>query len=381
MKVNKKIKITAFLLAFIAIFVVSATSTNISVGSTATTPPKSYVMELFQSWGSFNRSDYYNFTGPPISCGGSLKFRVFVDDDDPNYNWSKTVAENEWCNGSGTVEDPYVIENLYVDAQKIGGCIHIRNSEKFFTIKNCWFENSEWVEYGCGVYLAWLENGTVEDNIILHTRTGIKTELLIYNITISNNIIISDHTGKVGGNGVHVGSESHNVTVVDNKILNHYGAMKLTQSSEIIVIKNFVENTIFQEFVGSPIGLGHVNYSSLRRNTLAGAWASGTFKVDQEGCVGNIIEHNVATTNESLAFNFNITFASGSGNPRVSGNSDGLIALTDSNYNYVGYNLSLVDSLPSRGLPMNIIILIIGIISIVVAVVAITVVVRGKKRD
>jgi parallel beta-helix repeat protein len=344
-------------------------------------------MDLFQSWGPFNRSEYYNFTGPPIDCGGSKRFRVFIDDNDPNYNWSKTAAENEWCNGSGTYEDPYVIENLYVDAQGIGGCIYIKNSKKFFTIKNCWFENSEWAEYGCGVFLRWLGNGTVEDNIILYTRTGIKTELLVYNVTISNNIMISDHTGKVGGKGIHVGSESNNMTVFDNKIYNHYQGMMVEFSDNIIVDKNILDNRIWKDFTGGhPVSLYDTNYSTLKRNVLAGAFAQGTFKVDQEGCEGNVVEHNAVTTNRSIAFDFNKTIEeinSGKGRPNIATSPSGLIGLSGSNHNYVGYNLSLVDSLPSSAsdIPLNMIIFIIGILSIAVAIVAIAFVVRGKKRE
>lgn len=342
-------------------------------------------MELFQSWGSFNRSDYYNFTGPPIDCGSGLKwFRVFVDDEDPNYNWSKTAAENEWCNGSGTEEDPYVIENLYIDALGVGGCVYIKNSKKHFVIKNCWFENSEWVEFGNGVFLRFVGNGSVEDNIILYTHTGAKTSLGVYNVTISNNIIISDHTGKVGGKGIHITTDSHNITVFDNKILNHYQGMMVELSTEIMVDNNFFENRIWEDYTGGhPVGLYDTNYSTLKRNILAGAFAKGTFKVDQEDCVGNVVEHNRVTTNESMAYDFNSTINSinsGSGDLKLAG-SPGLIGLSGSNYNYIGYNMSLVDSLPSQGLPINMIVLIIGILSIVVAIVAITVVVRGKKRD
>ena len=230
--------------------------------------------------------------------------------------------------------------------------------------------------------MRYVENGTIEDNIILYTRTGVLAEGKVYNTTISNNIIISDHTGKVGGKGIHISSDSHNITVLDNKILNHYLGMQVELSSDILVDNNFVENTIWEDFAGgNPIALTYSNYSILRRNVLAGAFAQGTFRVDQENCVGNVIEHNYATTDESIAFDFNITFSSGSGELKLAGSPPGLIGLSGSNYNYIGYNVSLVDSLPSRGLPINVIILIIGIISIVAAVVAITLVVREKKRE
>lgn len=30
---------------------------------------------------------------------------IHIDDVDPNLNWSKTAADNDWCNGSGTWND------------------------------------------------------------------------------------------------------------------------------------------------------------------------------------------------------------------------------------------------------------------------------------
>jgi len=344
-------------------------------------------MDIFKSWGSFNRSDYYNFTGPPIDCDGHgiFVFRVFIDDEDPNYNWSKTVAENDWCNGSGTYEDPYVIENLYVNAHGVGGCVFITNSKKYFVIRNCWFENSDWDGFGNGVYLLLVENGTIADNIILYTRTGIHTNIGVYNITISNNIIITDHTGKTGGRGIDLSSGTYNTTAINNKILNHYMGMMVSFSRYINVDNNIVENRILEDFEGeSPIFFQDTNYSRLRGNILAGYFARGTFNVNEENCEGNVIEGNIVSTDQSLVFDFDSiieSISSGTGRPMLSGDSGGIIGLVGSNHNYIGYNISIVDSLPSRELPRNMIVLIIGILSIVVAIVAIAVVVRGKKHE
>jgi parallel beta-helix repeat protein len=344
-------------------------------------------MDLFQSWGPFNRSEYYNFTGPSIDCGsGILWFRVYINDEDSNYNWSKTAAENEWCTGSGTYGDPYVIENLYVNAHGEGGCVCIRNSKKYFIIKNCWFENAEWDEYGNGVYMRIVENGTIADNIILFTKTGIHTNIGIYNITISNNIIITDHSKKGGGRGIDLSSGTHNTTAINNKILNHYQGMAVSFSTYIHVDNNLVENTIWEDFEGgNPIGFQDANHSRLRGNILAGYFARGTFDVDEENCEGNVIENNIVSTDNSLIFDFDSfmeSINSGTGMPKISGNSGGEIGLFSSNHNYVGYNIAIVDSLTTtQDLPLNMIILIIGILSIVVAVAAIAVVIRGKKRE
>jgi len=48
-----------------------------------------------------------------------LSTPVLIDDLDPNFNWSRTAQENEWCYGSGSWSDPYIIENITIDAEFI----------------------------------------------------------------------------------------------------------------------------------------------------------------------------------------------------------------------------------------------------------------------
>ena len=46
-------------------------------------------------------SDYWNITD-----------NILIDDTNPSYNWTITNATYAWCNGAGTWDDPFVIENL-----------------------------------------------------------------------------------------------------------------------------------------------------------------------------------------------------------------------------------------------------------------------------
>jgi len=40
---------------------------------------------------------------------------IFINDTDPSYDWSKTAADNDWCSGTGSFSDPYVIKNIVVN--------------------------------------------------------------------------------------------------------------------------------------------------------------------------------------------------------------------------------------------------------------------------
>lgn len=330
-------------------------------------------MDLFQNLGSFNKSDYFNFTGPPIESIYGAYFRIYINDNDPNYNWSKTAAENEWCSGSGTYLDPYVIEDIYVNANGTGGCIGIYYSKKYFNIRNCWLDYSDWIEYGNGVYIWSVENGTVTDNIITYTRTAVLTEINSNNITISNNIIVTNHTGKVGGKGICLTSNSYNFTILNNKILNHYQGMGIFDARDIKIEGNFVENTIRVNYseIGHPIGIYDCNDSRLTRNVLAGHFARGSFNIKEENCEGNVIEHNTVSTNESLRYDFDIALSIGGDIPHLAQSTDVIISLKNCNYNYIGYNVLLVkeESEIISGYDPFLFIGLIGLISVAILVI------------
>ncbi|GAG60313.1 unnamed protein product, partial [marine sediment metagenome] len=68
---------------------------------------------------------------------------IIDDDEGGDYTWAEAVLE-DWCNGSGTWGNPYIIENISINGQAstIDCCIRIKDSEVHFTIRNCNFYNS-----------------------------------------------------------------------------------------------------------------------------------------------------------------------------------------------------------------------------------------------
>jgi parallel beta-helix repeat protein len=148
---------------------------------------------------------FYNLTGTPI----------FIDDADPNYNWSKTAIENPWCSGSGTWNDPYVIERVLMDGNNIGTCITIQNSNVPFMIRNCTLYNAE-----KGIKILNASNFNITDNTIynIHGKDGINGDtgaqggdgtgakgIIIDNCT-NINISLNKISNILGGNGGHGGN-------------------------------------------------------------------------------------------------------------------------------------------------------------------------------
>lgn len=149
------------------------------------------------------------------SSGAWILPPLLIDDTDVNYNWGKTALENEWCSGSGTLNDPYTIENVIIDGQSSGNCIEIRNSNVFFTIMNCIVYNSGIYPYA-GIFLYNTHNGTLLNNDCSYNTDGIALDLCINNTIIENNITNINDSGirirhsfdnKILGNAINSCSE------------------------------------------------------------------------------------------------------------------------------------------------------------------------------
>ncbi|MBA7681485.1 hypothetical protein ES703_89824 [subsurface metagenome] len=84
----------------------------------------------------------------------------FIIDDigGGDYTWAEAVVEG-WCRGSGTLNNPFIIEFVKIDGQNLGSCLIIRNSTVYFRIKNCTFYNSGSDQHDAGIKLLDVSNG------------------------------------------------------------------------------------------------------------------------------------------------------------------------------------------------------------------------------
>ena len=79
-----------------------------------------------------------------------------------NGNWSYTAGNYTWCSGDGSWQNPYVIENVTIDASSspTGSGILIENSKQnYFIIRNCTIFNA-----GTGIKLENSTNGRLTEN-------------------------------------------------------------------------------------------------------------------------------------------------------------------------------------------------------------------------
>ncbi|MFX0010529.1 MAG: nitrous oxide reductase family maturation protein NosD, partial [Candidatus Hermodarchaeota archaeon] len=129
-----------------------------------------------------------------------------------NLNW--TVAnETDWCSGSGTWGDPYVIENMIINASAspIGCGIFIENSVNvYFTIRNVTiFEGTN------GIKLENTNKGTLINNKLSdNTDSGIYMVNCVNN-TISRNLLVNN-----GVQGLYLFTNCQYNKIIGNTIKN-----------------------------------------------------------------------------------------------------------------------------------------------------------------
>ena len=127
--------------------------------------------------GTVKKASAWNLTGSPI----------YIDDSDPNYNWSKTAEENAWCSGNGSWKEPYILENITIDGlETVECCIEVRNSNAYFQIRNCVLFNTRITIQNEVIHLYNVDNGKIEKNDCSDAYNGIKLEFSDNNSVLNN---------------------------------------------------------------------------------------------------------------------------------------------------------------------------------------------------
>ena len=166
-------------------------------------------------------SDFWNFVGTTIS----------IDN-----NWTTTNSTYGWCNGAGTVGDPYIIENVTIDAQNSGSCILIENSIDYFIIRNCTLIDGGESSLNSGIYLDSVQNGLVQNNTCYDARCGIVVESSS-DIIVRENIVYGSSLV-----GIYMNSGSNN-DAINNKITGSVRGLSIYSASNMNFSQNVMENT------------------------------------------------------------------------------------------------------------------------------------------
>ena len=125
---------------------------------------------------------------------------ILIDDNGGTadaYTWAEIDQLTYWITGSGTGNDPYIIEDLIIDGHQADSSISIIDSEEVFIIQNCVLTNStDATSYDAGINLDDTTNGTIQyNNISWNIGNGICLRETSENITIFNNTIHNNYRG------------------------------------------------------------------------------------------------------------------------------------------------------------------------------------------
>ncbi|TFG25605.1 MAG: hypothetical protein EU533_00970, partial [Promethearchaeota archaeon] len=222
-------------------------------------------------------------------CSGS-KFQapISIDAAATGYganNW--TWAESQpWCSGSGTWEDPYIIENLIINGLGIADGIEIQNSDVYFIIQHCTISNAE-----LGIYLDTVNNSLIIDNNCSNNQEGIYAE---YG---NNNTITDNFLNDNENSGLYL-YESNNTLVYQNTVIGNYDGIYLdTDCSYNIIEHNIVNNN------SDGIYIYYCNDNTISNNTVN---YNQNYGIYLEFCQSNIISLNTINNNNDFGILFEL---------------------------------------------------------------------------
>jgi len=126
---------------------------------------------------------------------------IYIDGDSSSRDWAYHATNYPWCFGSGTKNDPYIIENVTIIGSGTGSLLRIEDTVDHFIVRNCKFINGLY-----GISTSSVYNGIIKkNNISSHISSGIDTTGS--NITILNNVISQNSV-----NGIYLASAGLNIT-------------------------------------------------------------------------------------------------------------------------------------------------------------------------
>ena len=267
---------------------------------------------------------------------------ILVDELNSNYTWEQVKSENEWCSGSGSLQDPYLIQSVFIDGEMYGSSnnslfyapILIRNSRKHFVVQGCRVIKSGTQEHNGGIRMENVTNGVIVQNALNYNMAGVYLENCSGNI-VALNTFNSDFNytkledGSVFYNStygsawaVHV-EDSYNNTISFNNVYNYFEGIRVHSSTHHKIISNTIIIDKYGTIGDGGIILTRCNYSLVFNNTLVGV--GGEYGVGDSNSIGNVIEEN--------------SYFGYEGTTHTSSEESTSITLDHSNYNTIKKNL------------------------------------------
>ncbi len=177
-----------------------------------------------------------------------------------DFTWNEAFSVLAWLSGSGSWNDPYLIENLFLDVGGTGCGISIKNSIKYFILSNLTVYNTGLGASDAGIYLFSTSNGTIIDgNCSANGYSGISLINICKNNTISNNEL-----NNLGGIGIILNGNNVNNIIEYNRVFGNAYGMYILAGSD----KNTIYNNTVYSSASYGIYLDSVNRNNASRNYI-----------------------------------------------------------------------------------------------------------------
>jgi parallel beta-helix repeat protein len=156
---------------------------------------------------------------------------IIIDDTQVGtYDWATINATYDWCNGAGTMGDPYIIENLTMIGYNYDACIKISDSSANFIIRYCTFINTDRALYITGSIYGKLVNNTFSNNWVGAS------------FGFCQDFTISENRFNDNGVGLLI-SQGDNYIISNNSFKNNsYGLEMVNDVMNSLIYKNMFED-------------------------------------------------------------------------------------------------------------------------------------------
>ncbi|MFX1418160.1 MAG: nitrous oxide reductase family maturation protein NosD [Promethearchaeota archaeon] len=226
---------------------------------------------------------------------------IFIDNDDPNHNWTKFATEHYWCTGSGTSEDPYLIEFISITGQLHDSSIEIRNSNEYFVLRHCFLtESIDMYQKNAVIKLYNVNNSEITDIMSYsHNSNGILLINSHHNYFYSNNFDVHSLSGMClidsTNNIIHLNSFCHNNISGIELINSQYNTFNhnFIWENKIFGINLTISDSnelYFNEVESNPIGVSFFRSNNTQFNNNIVDW--NNFGIFVNDSYGNKIEKN-----------------------------------------------------------------------------------------
>jgi len=273
------------------------------------------------------------------------------------HNWTWAQAQ-PWCNGSGTENEPYVIEDIIINGVGSNQCIGIYESNEYFIIRNCTFYNSRGTAAtDSGIKLLEVTNGKILNSYCLNNTVGIYMFESSYNTIAENSLYNNTYYG------IQLYDSSSYNTISDNT-MNNNSIHGLAISTSDSFNKRCTYNTIIKNNLSynenAGIFLHYSDNNNITENIVSFNEVEGMFIKwsNANDIYKNYFLNNThhAEDEEHIAFpsinSWDNTVIGNYWDNHSTGDADG-DGIDDTAYIYITGALNPVDNLPIYGNPFH----------------------------